>query len=137
LLPKSTASLSKLQDQLEAELQAELHFASVEGSSSLTKVVGLQRLVVRPTTGCRQDEVGTVKHVERLGIEFQIEPFRKFEVFGKGHVCSPVAGTNEGVAAQIAGAAQTSRSSKDRQVGLVRGSAVSFAAADDRSVVSS
>src|SRR3954451_8872457 len=61
---------------LEAELQAELHFASVEGSGSLTEVVGLQRLVVSPAAGGRHNEVGAIEDVERLRVELQVEPFR-------------------------------------------------------------
>jgi len=110
-----TASLG-----LEAEPQAELHFAGSQSAGSLAKVGLLEGFVVRPSACGRENEVRVVENVEASGIELHVEPFRYFENLGQGHIGVPLAWTNERVAAQVAYACQASRPGEDRQITLRR-----------------
>src|SRR5580700_6394632 len=66
---------------LEAELQSELHVASVQSAGSLAKV-GIVVLVVRSPACGREDEIGAVEYVERIVVELHVDPFGDLEVLG-------------------------------------------------------
>src|SRR5207245_11249994 len=68
-------------------------------------------------TRLRQDEVGVVEHVEALNSELQTDSLGNFEVLEEGHVCKPLAGTNEGIAAEISRTAEA-RLRKDTAAGI-------------------
>src|SRR5258708_10546925 len=89
----------------ELQSQPELEVTGIQSTGSLSKCA-VGNLVVSAASGCCQDEVGPVKYVESLRLEFQVHALGAFEVFAQGHVSHEQARSNECVAAQIAGAAE-------------------------------
>src|SRR5258706_7261662 len=113
-------AVEAIQFRLEANFQAELHFASIQSAGSLAKVRNWLELtcasnrinstggvlVVRSSTCSCENEVRAIENVERICIELQVDPFRYLENLGQSHISSPVARTDKRVAAQVAPAAQ-------------------------------
>lgn len=87
--------------RLEAELQTELHFASIQSACRLAPVCLLEGLVVCSSTGCCQQEVRAIKDVEGVRVKLQINSLCDLKDLGESHIGVPLTGSNERISAQI------------------------------------
>src|SRR4051812_9590274 len=92
-------------NNLEADLQAQLHLAGIESSACLAESPSIVEFVVACAFRTGKLEIGVVEDVEHVPLHAQFEALGQGKVLGQGHVRTEEARSNELVAAQVADAA--------------------------------